>query len=142
MSKSNTLETDLLQLLFNGTAIANVADNAGTSPLGDLYVALHTADPADPGVQTTSEAAYTSYARVAVPRSAGGWTVSGNSVSPASSIEFPTSTGGSETITHFTIGTDSTGAGRVLYHGTVTPSLLISTGATPQLLTTTAITED
>lgn len=33
MSKGNTFETDLLALIFNGTAIANVADNAASSPL-------------------------------------------------------------------------------------------------------------
>ena len=37
MSKSNTFENDLLSLIFNGTAIANLADNASASPLTKLY---------------------------------------------------------------------------------------------------------
>ena len=142
MSKSNSLETSLLGLLFNATAIANIADNAASGPLTNLYVSLHTADPGEAGSQTTSEATYTSYARVAVARTSGGWVVTGNSVSPAAAITFPEATGGTNTITHFGIGTASSGAGVLLYSGTVTPSLRVSTGATPLRKTTSTITED
>ena len=142
MSKSNVLENDLLELLFNGTAISNIADDASTSPLTSLYVALHTADPGDAGDQSTSEATYTGYARAAVPRTSGGWVVTDSSVSPSSVISFPEVTGGSDTITHFTVGTDATGAGRVLYHGTVTPNITVSTGAIPRISDTSTITED
>ena len=69
MSKSNTFETELLALIFNATAIADLAENDATAPLTNLYVALHTADPGEAGVQNTSETAYTGYARVAVARS-------------------------------------------------------------------------
>lgn len=142
MSKSNAFETDLLELIFNGTAIANIADNAGTSPLTNLFVALHTADPGEAGTQATSECAYTSYARVSVARSGSGWTVSGNSVSPAAEISFPAATGGTETATHFSVGVASSGATAILYSGTVTPNIAISSGVTPKLTTATAITED
>lgn len=83
MSKGDTFENDLLKLIFNGTAIANIADNAATAPLTDLWLSLHTADPGEAGSQTTSETAYTGYARVAVARTSGGWSVSGASVSAA-----------------------------------------------------------
>ena len=53
MSKSDAFEADLLKLLFNATAIANVADNAASSPLTNLFVALHTADPGETGTQAT-----------------------------------------------------------------------------------------
>lgn len=145
MSKGNTFENDLLQLIFNAVAIANIADNAASSPLTNLQISLHTADPADPGEagnQTTSECAYTSYARVAVARSAGGWTVSGASVSPAANIDFPAATGGSETATHFGVGTASSGTGKLLYKGAITPNIAITTGVTPRLTTATAVTED
>lgn len=142
MSKGNTYENDLLKLIFNATAIANIADNAGTSPLTNLYVSLHTADPGEAGDQTTSEIAYTSYARVAVARSGSGWTVSGNSVSPAATISFPAGTGGSGTATHFGVGTASSGAGKLLYSGTITPNIVCGSGVTPELTTATAITED
>mgnify|MGYP003624509777 CR=1 FL=1 len=142
MSKGNTFENDLLKLIFNATAIGNIADNAGTSPLTNLYVSLHTADPGEAGDQTTSEAAYTSYARVAVARTSGGWTVTGNSVSPAADITFPTATGGTETITHAAVGTDASGAGKLLYSGDLSTSISITSGTAPSLTTSTVITED
>lgn len=142
MSKGNTFENDWLLLVFNGTGIANIADNAASSPLTNLYVSLHTGDPGEAGDQTTNECAYTSYARVAVARSGSGWTVSGNSVSPAAEISFPAATGGSETATHFAVGTAASSTGKVLYKGTVTPNISISSGVTPKLTTATAITED
>jgi hypothetical protein len=142
MSKGNTYENDLLLLLFNATAIANIADNAGTSPLTNLYVSLHTADPGEAGNQTTSECAYTSYARVAVARTSGGWTVSSGSVSPAATISFPACTGGTETATYAAVGTASSGTGKLLYSGALSPSISISSGVTPQIGTSSTITED
>lgn len=142
MSKGNTFENDWLKLIFNATAIANIADNAGTSPLTNLYVALHTADPGEAGDQTTNECAYTSYARVAVARTTGGWTVTNNSVSPVADITFPAATGGSETATYFSVGTAASGAGKVLYSGAISPTIAVSTGVTPVLDSATAITED
>lgn len=142
MSKGNTFENDLLKLIFNATAIANIADNAGTSPLTNLYVSLHTADPGEAGNQTTNEATYTSYARVAVARSGAGWTVTGNSVSPAATITFPTATGGTETITHAAVGTDASGTGKLLYSGSISPTIDVVTDVVPSLTTATTITED
>lgn len=142
MSKGNTFENDLLDLIFNATAIANIADNAATSPLTSLHVSLHTGDPGEAGNQTTNESAYTSYARVAVARTSGGWTITANSVSPAANIDFPQATGGTETVTHFAVGTDLTGTGKLLYSGTVTPNISVSNGVTPRLTTASTITED
>lgn len=142
MSKGNTFENDLLKLIFNATAIANMADNAATSPLTNLYVSLHTADPGEAGDQTTSETSYTSYARVAVARTSGGWTVTANSVSPAATVSFPACTGGTATITYVGVGTASSGAGKLLYSGAVSPNISIATGVTPSLTTASAITED
>ncbi|MFZ5669132.1 MAG: phage tail fiber protein [Pseudomonadota bacterium] len=105
-------------------------------------MSLHTADPGEAGDQTTSEATYTSYARVAVARTTGGWTVNNNSVSPVADISFPAATGGSNTITHFGVGTASSGAGKLLYSGAVSPTLAVSTGITPKLTTASTITED
>lgn len=142
MSKGNTFENDLLQLIFNATAIANIADNASVSPLTDLHVSLHTADPGEAGDQTTNECAYTSYARVAVARTSGGWTVTANSVSPAANITFPAATGGTETATHWAVGTAASGTGKILYYGTISPNISISNGVTPILTTASAVTED
>jgi hypothetical protein len=142
MSKSNAFENSLLKLIFNATAIANLADNAASSPLTNLYVSLHTADPGEAGDQSTSEATYTGYARVAVLRTTGGWTVTNNSVSPVANIDFGNCTAGTNTITYFGVGTASTGAGVLYYSGTVTPSISVSSGVTPRLTTASTITED
>lgn len=142
MSKANTFENDWLKLIFNATAIANLADNAATAPLTNLFVSLHTADPGEAGDQTTSEVAYTSYARVSVARTTGGWTVTNNSVSPVAAITFPAGTGGTGTATFFGVGTATSGAGKLLYKGTVTPNIVCGNGITPSLTTATAITED
>lgn len=145
MSKTNTYENELLLHIFNNDAITLVGDAGGVLPssvAGSLYVSLHTSDPGEAGDQTTNETSYTSYARVAVARSSGGWTVTGNSVSPAAAINFPACTGSTATITHFGVGASSSGAGKLLYKGTVTPNISVSTGVTPQLTTATAITED
>lgn len=142
MSKGDTFENDFLRLIFNATSIGNIADNAASSPLTNLHVSLHTADPGEAGSQTTNETSYTSYARVAVARTTGGWTVTGNSVSPVANIAFPSCTGGTATITHFAVGTAASGAGKVLYKGTVTPSIAVTSGVTPTLTTASTITED
>lgn len=134
MSASNAFETLLLQHIFNNSAIANIGDASGlpaSATAGSLYVSLHTADPGEAGSQTTSEATYTSYARVAVARSAGGWTVASNAVSNTAAVNFPAATGGSNTITHFGIGTLASGAGTLLFSGALTASLAVSTGITP-----------
>ncbi len=140
MSKSNALETDLLELLFNGTTMPNLADDTATSPATNLTIALHTADPGEAGDQSTNECAYTSYARVNVARTAGGWTVTGNSVSPVADIDFPQATGGTETATHFSVGTGT--ANYMMYYGTLTPNISISSGVTPRITTASTITED
>lgn len=131
MSKANTFETDILALVFNATPITGLADNAASSPVTNLYVSLHTADPGEAGDQTTNEAAYTSYARVAVVRTSSGWTVSGNSVTNAASVSFPQCTGGSSTVTHVGVGTAASGAGKLMYKGALTASLAVSLGIQP-----------
>jgi hypothetical protein len=132
MSKSNTFEADLVALIFNATAIANIADNAASSPLTNLHVSLHTADPGEGGSQTTNECAYGSYARVAVARSGSGWTVSGNTATNAALVQFPQCTSSSETATHVAVGTASSGTGKLLYKGALSASLAISSGIQPQ----------
>lgn len=132
MSKSNAFETDILELFFNGTAIADLAENDATSPATNLYVSLHTADPGEAGDQTTNEATYTGYARKAVARTSGGWAISGNNASNAAAITFDQCTGGTNTITHFGVGTGASGAGYLMYKGALTSSLAVSAGITPE----------
>ena len=146
MSKSNTFENDLLQLIFNNVDIADMGDASGlqnSATAGSLYLALHTGDPGEAGNATTNECAYTSYARVAVARTVGGWTVSGNQASNAALAQFPECTGGSETITHVSITTSSSGASKILYSGALTASRSVSSGIQPQFaIGAVIVTED
>lgn len=143
MSKSNVFENDLLKLIFNGTAIANLANNASASPITELYVALHTADPGEAGFQNTNELAYPEYARVAVARTAAGWVVTENSVSPGAAIEFPEQlTGTTSTATFASVGTHQTGTGKILYSGALSPTIACNVGVVPRIRTTSTITED
>jgi hypothetical protein len=145
MSKSNAFEQSLLELLFNNSNIANVGDATGlrgSTTAGSLYLALHTSDPGEAGSQTTNECTYTSYARQAVARSVAGFTISGNIASLAANVDFPEATGGSETATHFSIGTSSSGAGSVLYKGSITPTIAISSGVIPRVKSGSIVTED
>lgn len=145
MSKSDVFEAAMLKIIFNGTALANVFDNAAASPIANIFVSLHTADPTDAGTQSSSECTYTGYARVAVARTTGGWTVSGTSptsCSPVANIDFGLCTAGTNTATHFGVGTLTSGTGFLFYSGTVTPNIVISNGVTPRLTTASTITED
>lgn len=135
MSASNAFETAVLQHYFQNSAHANVGDAGGLQPsavAGSLYLSLHTSDPGEAGSQTTNECAYTSYARVAVARSAGGWTVTNNAATNTAQVQWPAATGGSETATHFGIGTASSGAGVLLFSGSLTTPIAISNGIQPQ----------
>lgn len=142
MSISDTTENAIQLLIFNATAWGNYADNTATSPQTNIAVALHTADPTDSGNMSSSETTYTSYARVSVARTSGGWTVTNNSVSPVANIDFTAGTGGSGTVTHFSTGKTGGGATAILYSGTVTPNISVGSGVTPRLSTSTAITLD
>jgi hypothetical protein len=146
MSKSNACETDLLKLLFNNVTWAGLGDTigiVGSAVAGSLYVSLHTADPDEPGNQTSSEINYTGYSRVAVPRNSGGWVVSGGVVSPVSDISFGQMTGGTGgVVTHFGIGKLSSGTGELLYSGSVSPHISVTNGVAPQLTPATTINED
>lgn len=137
MSMTNEAESNALLLLFNNTTWANVGDATGivgSTGAGNWYISLHTADPGETGNQTTSEAAYTSYARVAVARSSSGFTISGTAptqAANAAAVTFPACTGSSATCTYFGIGTASSGNGHLVASGALTASLSVTNGITP-----------
>lgn len=146
MSKSDSFENALLLLLFNNTNIANLGDATGvrgSSSAGSLYLALHTADPGEAGSQSTSECNYTGYARLAVARSSSGFTVSGNVASLTANQDFGAKTAGTDqTATFFSVGTAASGAGVILYSGSISPTIAITNGVIPRLTTGTTFTED
>jgi hypothetical protein len=137
MSASNTFENDLMLLIFNNTNIANIGDATGlrgSTAAGSFYIALHTADPGEAGNQSTSEAAYTGYARQAVARTSAGFTVSGTNptqIANAAAVVFPTSTAGTPTVTHFSIGYQVSGATAMIVSGALNTPQVINVGATP-----------
>ncbi len=142
MGKSSTFSNDFLKLIYNAVAIANLADNAAGSPLTNLFVALHTADPGAGGTQSTNEISYTGYARVTVARSSAGWTVTGASVSPVADISWPISTGGAGgTATHASVGVAVSGASKILHSGALTPNIVVVAGVTPIAPLGSTITE-
>lgn len=147
MSKGNTFENELLQHIFQNAAIADIGDATGllgSALAGSLYLSLHTADPGEAGGQSTSETAYTGYARKAVARSASGFTVSGNGVNLVANADFGECTASpGAAITHFGIGTASSGAGKLLYSGTLTPNITMAVGVIPRIKTdANLVTED
>lgn len=142
MPKSTTTSNNLLKLLFNATAWANLADNAATAPATNLYLSLHTADPGVGNSQLTNETAYTNYVRVAVARTSGGWTVSTNTATNAALIQFAQCGASGATLTHIAIGTASSGAGNVLYAGALNSSLTISNGIQPQFAASALTTSE
>lgn len=145
MSKTDTWENQLLLLVFQNSNVADIGDATGlrgSSTAGSLYVSLHTGDPTDAGTQTSSEATYTGYARKALARTSGNFTVSTNTASLAANLDFDPCTGGSNTIQYFGIGTASTGAGKLLYKGALSPSISVSSGVTPRINAGTIVTED
>jgi hypothetical protein len=145
MAKSNAWQNDILLLLFNNTTAPNIGDVTGlvgSGTVGNLYVSLHTADPTAAGNQTSNEANYTGYARVAVARTSGGWTVSGSSptqVTNAGTVTFPLCTGGTNTVTYVGVGTAASGAGVLLYSGPLSSSLAISNNITPAFSATALV---
>jgi hypothetical protein len=134
MSKSNSLESQVIALIFNGTALPWSNSN--------LFVALHTADPGEAGTQPTNEAAYVGYARVAVARDSSGWTISNNQASNTAEVTFPECTGGTETITHVSVGLTVSGAGQILYKGALTAPLAISNLITPRFPAGTLVLQE
>lgn len=147
MSKSNTFEQEMLSLIFNNTAIANIGDVAGLQPsatTGSVYFSLHTADPGEAGDQTTSETAYTGYVRKAVARTSGAINVASGAINLVANLDFDACTASpGAALTHFAIGTASSGTGKILYSGTLTPNITMAVGVIPRITTAAnLVTED
>lgn len=143
MSYSNTFENEHLEHVLNNANIAGIGDATGlrgSAASGNLYLALHTSDPGEAGDQTTNEASYGSYARMPAARDGSVWGVTNNVATLLAAITFPAATSGTQTITHFSVGTLAAGAGKMLMSGPVSPNIAVSTGVAPKLGTGTSIT--
>ena len=135
MSASNSFETAVLSLYFNNSNHANVGDAVGvrgSTAAGSFYISLHTADPGEAGTAVTSETAYTGYARVAVARSAAGFTIAGNTVSNAAIVQFGNCTAApGAALTHFGIVETASGAGALHFSGALGASYQPAIGNAP-----------
>ena len=137
MSASDAFESDILKLIFNNTSIANIGDVTGvvgSTGVGSLFIALHTADPTDTGNQSTNEATYTGYARIAVARTGAAWSVTGTTptqVANVAAVTFGLCTAVPNTLTHFSIGYQTSGANKIVVSGVLNASLAVSAGITP-----------
>ena len=145
MSKSNAMENNLLRLVFQQVTWPNVADIATAGNITNIAVSLHTADPGEAGTQATNEVtttAYAGYTRIGVNRTTTSWLVTGNVASPVANISFPQASGGTGgTISFFGLGNATSGAGTLMYSGTVTPNIAVANGVTPILTTGSTVTE-
>tara|TARA_R100001509_G_scaffold20729_2_gene10774 strand:- start:113 stop:541 length:429 start_codon:yes stop_codon:yes gene_type:complete len=117
------LENKILSFIFK--------NNAGSfsTPGDSIYVGLATA-VSDAEAGSLTEATFGSYARQQV--TASNWTLTSASadtqtIKNASNIEFPASTGTSNTITHAFI-VDASSSGNILFVGALDASKTIATG--------------
>lgn len=140
MAGSNFIDAGMLALIYQAVAIPGIATNATSAPIANIYIALHTADPGQAGTEATNEVAYTGYARVAVVRSSSGWVLTGNTINPAATINWPTGTGGSGTAAFWSTGVAASGATSIINSGPISPPIVCGAGVTPQLTTATNIT--
>jgi hypothetical protein len=131
MPKGTTFENDILKAIFTAINIALLLDNTATTPIVNLYVALHTGTPGA-GNQSNNEAAYTGYARSVVSRNAAGWTVSANNVVNAGATAFNVCSGASNALcSHVSIGMNANADSKILFHGALNDTLNVSNGVTP-----------
>ena len=117
------LENKILSFIFK--------NNAGSfaTPGDSIYVGLATA-VSDAEAGSLTEATFGSYARQQV--TAANWTLASSStdqqtVTNAANIEFPASTGTSNTVTHAFI-VDAASSGNILFVGALDASKTIATG--------------
>ena len=141
---SDTYENDLTALIFNAVAITNMADNAASAPLTNLWVTLHTADPTDSGVMGDDEGGYAQHTRISVARTTAGWVVASGAASPVANIDFPQNTSTSTgTFTHASIGVTSASTdATIIASGAITPNINFSQNVTPRLTTSSSFTLD
>lgn len=126
MPKSTNTCNNFLALVYNATAWANIADNAASSPITNIYVALATVTGAVGDTMSTNEATYTNYVRQTVVRSTSGWVApASRATSNAAQITFPQCGASGNTITSAKAG-KATGASDVFHYGDLNASIAVS----------------
>ena len=134
MSAVNSFATALANLILNNQAITGIGDAGGLLPSasdGNLYVALFTTDPGEDG-DVTNEAAYTSYARVAIARDNTEWSVTDGVARNVNVVTFPEATGGAETLIYWGLMSGSSGDNMIISGSLLSP-IIISADVQPQI---------
>lgn len=140
MPKSTDCCNRVLDLMYRATAWPTVADNAASTPLTNVAVALHTTGPLTAGsnAQNENEVAYTNYVRKNVARSTGWVAASGGSTSNAALLQFDQSGATGGTLHTVSTGTsNATNTATPVWHsGPLNSPITIGASAsiTPQFL--------
>ena len=132
MPKGTVTCNNILGLYYNAAAIANIADNAGTSPITNIKVRLATDSYTAASAGNANEATYTNYAAQDVARSVAGWTApSAGATSNAAAIEFPQCGASGNTITSAAT-TKGAGASDVFHYGDLNSPIAVSNQIQPR----------
>ena len=149
--KGDIYANELFLHALENANIALIGDNTGllaAGTVGSVWISLHTSVTGlSAGNQETNECDYVDYERIAVARTDAKWTTAAKATANTDAITFIEAGVGTtlQTATHFVVGTDETGAGKILYWGEITtPSggLSIDDGIVPAFAPgTLALTE-
>lgn len=132
MPKGTVTCNNILALVYNATAIANIADNAAASPIATIGVALATASYSGASTLASNETAYSNYVRQFPARTTGGWTApAAGATSNAAAIEYPQCGVTGATITSAATG-KTTGAADVFHYGDLNAPIAVSDQIQPR----------
>jgi hypothetical protein len=132
MPKGTATCNNVLALVYNATAWANIADNAAASPVTNIKMRLATASYTGASNGSSNETAYTNYAAQDVARTTGGWSVpSGGSTANVAAIEFPQCGVTGATITS-ACTSKAAGASDIFHYGDLNASIAVSNQIQPR----------
>jgi hypothetical protein len=132
MSTSVTTANAIQNLIYRAVAWANMADNAASSPVNVIDIALHTSAPVTSN-QSSNEVTtgqWDTYARISITRGTSAWDAASNGMVQNSALaQFVEMASGSGcTITHVSAGA----GGTIIHYGALTASRTVSAGIQPQ----------
>lgn len=132
MPKSTAACNNILNLMYRAVAWANVADNAATSPITLIQLALATASYSVSSTLATNETAYTNYTRPTVGRTTSDWDApSGGAIANTNPIEGTQCGVTGATITSAATGKGA-GAGEVWHYGDLNAPITVSNQIQPR----------
>jgi len=132
MPKGLNTCNNVVNLIYNATPIANIADNAAASPITVIKVALATASYSPSSTMSSNETVYTDYARQDTDRDSSGWdAASGGATANAAAIEFPQCGATGATITSACTGKGA-GASDIFHYGDLNAPIAVSNQIQPR----------